>query len=170
MMAGGRLESLTNGWYTHYTDCLAAIQCEPSTYNCAIGTCTDCSGTGALREELEAIMEDNGVETVQYNQWINTDRANLETRIAPVEEFLDAFMVALEKLKLHDYIAKNQAKFVAEKKERLNPGEFIVIADFSENYSFVVQDEVQSFHWNNLQATIHPFLCYYKNSDQWKTG
>eukprot|EP00731_Ephydatia_muelleri_P007530 Em0003g1778a len=120
---------------------------------------------GGLREELEAIMEDNGVETVQYNQWINTDRANLETRIAPVEEFLDAFMVALEKLKLHDYIAKNQAKFVAEKKERLNPGEFIVIADFSENYSFVVQDEVQSFHWNNLQATIHPFLCYYKNSD-----
>ncbi|KAL5490948.1 hypothetical protein EMCRGX_G016154 [Ephydatia muelleri] len=165
MMAGGRLESLTNGWYTHYTDCLAAIQCEPSTYNCAIGTCTDCSGTGALREELEAIMEDNGVETVQYNQWINTDRANLETRIAPVEEFLDAFMVALEKLKLHDYIAKNQAKFVAEKKERLNPGEFIVIADFSENYSFVVQDEVQSFHWNKLQATIHPFLCCYKNSD-----
>eukprot|EP00731_Ephydatia_muelleri_P017532 Em0010g630a len=139
--------------------------CEPSTYNCAIGTCTDCSGTGGLREELEAIMEDNGVETVQYNQWINTDRANLETRIAPVEEFLDAFMVALEKLKLHDYIAKNQAKFVAEKKERLNPGEFIVIADFSDNYSFVVQDEVQSFHWNNLQATIHPFLCYYKNSD-----
>eukprot|EP00731_Ephydatia_muelleri_P027659 Em0019g532a len=148
-----------------HSNCLAAIQCEPSTYNCAIGTCTDCSGTGALREELEAIMEDNGVETVQYNQWINTDRANLETWIAPVEEFLDAFMVALEKLKLHDYIAKNQAKFVAEKKERLNPGEFIVIADFSENYSFVVQDEVQSFHWNNLQATIHPFLCYYKNSD-----
>ena len=74
-------EGLTNGWYTHYTDCLAAIQCEPSTYKCAIGTCTDCSGTGALWEELEAIMEDNDVETVQYNQWINTDRANLETQI-----------------------------------------------------------------------------------------
>ena len=41
----------------------------------------------------------------------------------------------------------------------------MVIADFSENYSFVVQDEVQSFHWNNLQATVHTFLCYFKDGD-----
>ena len=77
---------------------------------------------------------------VQYNQWINTDRANLETRIAPVEEFLEVFIAALDRLKLHDFIAKNQARFIVEKNERLTLGEFIVIADFSENYSFVVQD------------------------------
>ena len=65
----------------------------------------------------------------------------------------------------NDFIAKNQATFIAEKKESLSSGEFLVIADFSENYSFVVQDEVQSFHWNNLQATIHPFLCYFKDRD-----
>lgn len=65
-------------------------------------------------------------------------------------------MAALKKLQLHDFIAKNQAMFLAERKENLIPGEFIVIADFSLNYSFVVQDEVQSFHWNNLQATVHP--------------
>ena len=75
-------------------------------------------------------------------------------------------MAALKKLQLHDFIAKNQAKFLAYKKENLTSGEFIVIADFSENYSFVVQDENQSFHWNNLQATVHPFLCYYKNTDR----
>ena len=44
------------------------------------------------------------------------------------------------------------------------PGEFLVLADFSENYSFVVQDEVQGFHWNNSQATIHPFVIYYRDS------
>ena len=93
----------------------------------------------------------------------NTDRANLETCIVPVEEFLDVFMAALKKLQLHNFIAKNQAKFLAYKKENLTSGEFIVIADSSENYSFVVQGEVQSFHWNNLQATVHPFLCYYKS-------
>ena len=165
MMAGGRLEALTNGWFTHYTDCLAAIQCESPSYKCVSGTCTECPGAEALKEELEAAMEENGVETVQYNQWTNTDRAHLETRIAPVEEFLDVFMAALKKLQLHDFIAKNQAKFLAEKKDSLTPGEYIVIADFSENYSFVVQDEIKSFHWNNLQATVHPFLCYYKNTD-----
>ena len=32
------------------------------------------------------------------------------------------------------------------------------VADFSENYSFVLQDAAQGFHWNNAQATMHPFV------------
>ena len=43
--------------------------------------------------------------------------------------------------------------------ESLKPGEFLVLADFSENYSFVIQDEVPAFHWNNSSATVHPFVC-----------
>ena len=39
-------------------------------------------------------------------------------------------------------------------------------ADFSENYAFVVQDAVQGFHWNNTQATIDPFVVYYKESGE----
>ena len=63
MMEGGRLAALTNGWFTDYKDCLAAIQCESPDYDCA------CPGAELLREELEAAMEENGVETVHYNQW-----------------------------------------------------------------------------------------------------
>ena len=44
--------------------------------------------------------------------------------------------------------------------------EFVVTCDFSENYTFVLQDEVQSHHWNAQQATIHPFVIYYKNGEQ----
>ena len=33
-----------------------------------------------------------------------------------------------------------------------------MIADFS----FVVRDEIQSFHWNNEPATVHTFMGYYK--------
>ena len=84
MMEGGRLAALTNGWFTDYKDCLAAIQCESPEYDCAVGKCAECPGAELLREELEAVMEENGVETVHYNQWTNTDRANLETRIVPV--------------------------------------------------------------------------------------
>ena len=36
-----------------------------------------------------------------------------------------------------------------------------MIADFAENYSFILQDEAQGFHWNNSQATVHPFVVYY---------
>ncbi|OXA37878.1 hypothetical protein Fcan01_27325 [Folsomia candida] len=34
----------------------------------------------------------------------------------------------------------------------------LVFVDYGQNYSFVVQDAIQSYHWNNSQATIHPFF------------
>ena len=37
--------------------------------------------------------------------------------------------------------------------------------DFAENYSYVVQDETQSFHWENKQATLHPFVAYQSKGD-----
>ena len=48
----------------------------------------------------------------------------------------------------------------------LLPRQFVVIGDFSENYSFVLQDAAQGFHWNNSQATIHPFVAYYRESEK----
>lgn len=49
-------------------------------------------------------------------------------------------------------------------KSSLKEGEVVIICDFAENYSFVLQDAVQSHHWNNDQATIHPFVIYYMES------
>jgi hypothetical protein len=45
-------------------------------------------------------------------------------------------------------------------KDNLTIGECLIHLDFAENYSFVIQEEVQSYHWTNAQATIHP-LCIY---------
>ena len=33
-----------------------------------------------------------------------------------------------------------------------------------ENYAFVLQDASQSFHWNNDQATLHPFVVYFRQA------
>ena len=37
--------------------------------------------------------------------------------------------------------------------------------DFSENYSFVLQDEVQAFHWNKSQGTIYT-IAYYRQMEE----
>lgn len=81
----------------------------------------------------------------------------------PVEEFVEAFVEKIDILSRHDFIAKEQSKLFKEKKDTLKPGEFLVVGDFSENYSFIVQDAVQGYHWNNSQVTLHPFVYYYKN-------
>lgn len=61
----------------------------------------------------------------------------------------------------HDFIARKQSSFFEIQKQNLKTNEFLVISDFSENYTFIVQNAVQSFHW-----VIHPFVIYYKNGDE----
>lgn len=46
----------------------------------------------------------------------------------------------------HRFISKKQAKFFKEKTESLQLSECILVLDFAENYSFVVQDAAQGFH------------------------
>jgi hypothetical protein len=54
--------------------------------------------------------------------------------------------------------------FQNELKLALNTNVYTV-CDFTENYSFILQDEVQTFHWKNAQTTIQPFEIYFKNAD-----
>ena len=32
----------------------------------------------------------------------------------------------------------------------------------------MIQDEVQGFHWNNSQCTLHPVVTYYQENDRLK--
>ena len=60
-------------------------------------------------------------------------------------------------------MSKAQASYLSKLKDELKDNESIVLLDFTETYSFVAQDVEQSFHWNNSQATLHPFVVYYKS-------
>ena len=55
----------------------------------------------------------------------------------------------------HSFIAKAQAAYLSQQKESLTQGTVVVLLDFAENYSFVVQDTVQGYYWDNNQATLH---------------
>ncbi len=81
---------------------------------------------------------------------------------------LRSFCDKLNQLRRHDFIAKQQSRFCSEMKERLKDGEILVICDFAENYSVVMQDAAQSFHWNNIQVTLHPFVAYYRDGGELK--
>jgi len=104
------------------------------------------------------------IDYVQYKQWVSTDRSTLETITKTTDEFVESFCEQLKLLLTHSFIAKQQSSFQLEAKSNLQSGVFQVIADFSENHSFVLQDEAQGFHWNNSQVTIHPFMIYYMES------
>ena len=52
------------------------------------------------------------------------------------------------------FLANCQANFLRAKKESL----ITDLGDFTENYQFLVQDEIQSYHWSKEYCTLHPLL------------
>ena len=71
----------------------------------------------------------------------------------------------MDKLTAHSYIAKCQSKYLKNLKENLNDSEYIVLGDFAENYKFIVQDEIQGYHWNKDQCTLHSIVIYFKSGE-----
>ena len=41
----------------------------------------------------------------------------------------------------------------------------MVLGDFTENYQYLIQDEIQRFHWRKEYCTLHPPVYYYKDAD-----
>ena len=76
-------------------------------------------------------------------------------------DYIDHLAKQIDDLTAHSYIAKCQAAYLKNLKETLPLGEAIVMLDFAENYAFIVQDEVQGYHWNKSQCTLHPVMLYY---------
>ena len=40
-----------------------------------------------------------------------------------------------------------------------------MLGDLAENYQYLIQDEIQSFHWSKEYCTLHPLVTCYKHAD-----
>eukprot|EP00731_Ephydatia_muelleri_P021564 Em0014g155a len=109
-------------------------------------------------------------------QVVAYDECDEVSRVCP-DEFIEDLADKVSKLTRHHYIAHKQALYLKNLKESLALNECIIHGDFSENSSFVVQDAAQGFHWEvvqdaaqgfhweNSQATLHPYVVYYKTAE-----
>ena len=68
----------------------------------------------------------------------------------------------MQVLKTHQFINSQQITYFNETKANLPFGKVLAVGDFSQNYSFVVQDAAQGIHWSNAACTLHPWMCYYR--------
>ena len=110
--------------------------------------------------------DDKHIDTIEYKKWTSTDRSLLESVTQSVEDFVQSFSEQLELLVRHDFVSRMQSEYLKNLKVTLRPGEVIVLGDFAENYAMVTQDEIQSHHWGKVQATIHPFVAYWREGNE----
>jgi hypothetical protein len=94
------------------------------------GVCTSCLGAETLKVLLQNELDD---KTIEYKEWVVTDRATLMTVTQKSDEFIENFVSKMPELTHHHYTAKQQARYLKETKENLQSDQCIILADFSEN-------------------------------------
>lgn len=151
-----------------YKNVILMALCQEPTEICYSRHCTDCPGLEPIKKFLLAVFEKLDIEKIEHLQWLSTDRYQLESLSKSTDDFLEFFLHSLEHLIPHFYAAKLQASFMKNLRESLKDGEFLVTIDFAENYAFSLQNEVQGFHSNRPQATVHPSVIYYKHDGEIK--
>ena len=126
--------------------------------------CETCPGRAGLKQFLDEQLRDVDSESeFLYKQWSSTDRMSLTTVTTTCEEYKDVLIDAIDKLVKDSCLAKCKAQYLNDKKQSLHSEEALVLGDFAENSQFLIQDEIQSYHWSKYYCTFHPIAVYFKD-------
>ena len=85
----------------------------------------------------------------------------MTTLISPLSDFTDILIEAIDKLTTHSFTTKQQNAYYKQRRDNLETDTILIQCDFAENYQFVIQDEIQSYHWSKKYCTLHPVVIYY---------
>ena len=152
-------------WKFTYKDLMAILVCDIGRNECMIHRCAEYPGTDNLKVFLDEELKDiDTEEEFQFNQWQSTDRSQLITQTVTLYEYKELLVSIIDKLTSQSCIAQFQSSYLKVLKKNLSVNECVVLGGFAENYEFVVQDEIQSYHWNKEHSTLHPAVMYFKTS------
>lgn len=163
-----------------YRDIIESIVCDSQNRKCMLRLCTSCPKLDDIIEKItKKLLENMDLEEdateediaeilshkVEYQEWLNTDRTELQSSTASLSELIEKTARKLLDLIPHHYINIKQKEYLADQKKNLSSNKVIVLMDFSMNYTSTVQDAIQAHHWAKRQATVHPVVIYYKDSE-----
>ena len=151
----------------YYKDLLEKAVCDVNNRNCMLQICKKFPKEKGVKDFLMSLetVTDKEFDNIKYKQWVSTDRCNLIENIEHFDQFIDSLCKKIVALTRHHFTAKKQSEFLKYLKENMGLTELIIVCDFSENYCFIIQDEIQGFHWVNHQCTLHPFVIYFKDPE-----
>lgn len=173
-------------------DIMPALVCDSSSKTCMLGLCAKCpsvdtiatklknkvkskTASQGLSEETEATEDPFEEEIdldefylddpIKYKEWTKTDGSDLVSKTCKVRELIDLSAHALKKLVPHHFISVDQAAFLRKYKEEMGRNQAVIMMDFAMNYSCLIQDASQSYHWSKKGVTVHPVVIYLKDEN-----
>ena len=91
--------------------------------------------------------------------------ASLVTGSSTCDKYKDNLTSAINAIAKHSFLVKCQTNFLKVKRESLKANEVIVLGDFVEYNQFLVQDEIESYHWSKEYCTLYPVVLYFIDGD-----
>lgn len=159
-----------------YHDCIKLVTCANPTSNCYVGECEKCPGikhkndfnyeNNRFVDHLRTCLIKQDIDTVEFTCWTETDRSMMQLRKVDIDDFIVELNDRVIKLKTHDFICKQQIKYMDFCKNNLKQNEFLITMDFSENMQFLAQNAINGAHWNNLQCTLFTVVYYFLNDER----
>lgn len=155
----------------HYRDLFEQVVCDVDHEDCMLHKCSKCPGEVKLREFIRSNMLSNDNTEIVYNTWDKSyenkvpGAMSLLTVTEKTSIFIDKLAHDTYELTKHHFLSEAQKKYLQECKKCLTDDTCVVLMDFAENYSFIIQNSVQAFYYNNSQATVHPFVMYHRNRE-----
>ncbi|XP_065669184.1 uncharacterized protein LOC136088691 [Hydra vulgaris] len=145
-----------------YKILLKLMVCSIKNRDCMLHSCDKCPAKKVLLDYIDTLFTEKEISEVNFYQWQKSNyQCTLVPATLPLDEFIEMVYEQLDSLRVHHFISKSQATYYQHLKTNLKENQALVLLDFAENYSFLIQDAVQGFHWNNSQATVHPFVAYF---------
>lgn len=137
---------------------LAMIVCSRENISCILRECKNCDNKD-LSLELLGLDEDSLSEEITFAVWEKND---LIKKITSITIFLNELRSQAAIMSKHEQMKKLQQTEIKLEKEKvlLVSNHLILHGDFAENWSVVMKDAIQSYHWTNTQISIFTAVCY----------
>ncbi|XP_075525684.1 uncharacterized protein LOC142588499 [Dermacentor variabilis] len=125
--------------------------CQEPTASCFLRNCEHCPQDGIFTlENFDMSSEDE----VLIASW---EYGELVKKTLTASSFMREFLRMTMKWIPHNYIRSVQAKAIHEEKQSCERGAIVLHFDFAENWTVVLPDAVQAYHWQKKQVTV--FTC-----------
>ena len=134
-------------------------------------TCISCGNLKVWLEICQSKLEGDYQFIISYQQWQTSEDSGHLEKVKlerAVTDVFDTISVKLEHFLFNDFVKNSHFLLFNDKKETLDSKSIIILFDFSENYEFIFQDEIQSAYWDT-SPVLDSQLQFITRTMNWNT-
>ena len=129
------------------------LVCDDMNESCMFGDCDRCQNE-FQKQVVDKIID--GTKVITWTLWSTSSSGHLEKvdYTGTVNECVNCLQTRIEHFLSHVFVKRQQAEFFRNTKENVSDKRGLLQVDYSENFSIVEQNEIQSAHWSKKQLSV----------------